>query len=298
MVSCVDPYFKNDYDDNTPTSGKLKIQYDEGLALHVLNQVYTFESQYHNAHVEVKETTENEAIEAMYKDSCRAIIISRPLSEKEMKQFASKQLVPKFSIVAYSGITFIANASLPLSSISYTALQKLLGQSDLLTDSLGNQITVQIILDKKNSSVIHYLSDSVLQGKKFAAHCAVLNSSKEAIEYVIEHKNAIACIDYAWLSDVDDPLYKNNKDLLKFLAVQKDTSKAIYPSQSSFKLKTYPLMRGVYVYRRTGEFTLAKGLESFIAGPKGQMTFLKQGLLPSVQQERNIHVNFEPVQSP
>jgi hypothetical protein len=43
--------------------------------------------------------------------------------------------------------------------------------------------------------------------------------------------------------------------------------------------------------RKTGEFTLAKGFESFVAGPKGQLTFLKQGLLPIRQAERNVTIN-------
>jgi hypothetical protein len=44
------------------------------------------------------------------------------------------------------------------------------------------------------------------------------------------------------------------------------------------------------VYRNTDDFSLAKGFETFVAGPKGQNTFLKQGLLPTHQQERNIKI--------
>jgi hypothetical protein len=47
--------------------------------------------------------------------------------------------------------------------------------------------------------------------------------------------------------------------------------------------------------RKTGEFSLAKGYESFVAGPKGQLTFLKQGLLPHRQSERQIKINLEPL---
>ena len=64
ITSCDTTYFKNDYVDNSPTSGKLKVYYDEGLRLHIENQVYTFESQYPGAKVEPIETTENEAVQA------------------------------------------------------------------------------------------------------------------------------------------------------------------------------------------------------------------------------------------
>jgi hypothetical protein len=51
----------------------------------------------------------------------------------------------------------------------------------------------------------------------------------------------------------------------------------------------------VYVIKKTGEFSLAKGFETFVAGPKGQITFLKQGLLPTKQQERIVEVKMEPM---
>ena len=293
LTSCTDPYFKDDYKDNSPTSGKLKVYYDEGLQLHIKNQAYTFETQYHDAHVELIETSENEAIEALYKDSCKAIFIARQLSEKENKMFQSANLTPFFSNVAVSGVAVITNISTPINKLRMQEVISLLGKSASLKDSSGNEIIVNVLFDKKNSGVMHYLLDSVLQQNSFATHCGVLGSTLETINYVAQNKNTIAFIDFAWLSDVDDPLYKSNKDKLKFLAVENKNNEFVYPSQNSFKLATYPFSRGVYFYRRASDFTLAKGFESFVAGPKGQMVFLKQGLLPTKQQERSIEVKFE-----
>ncbi len=101
--------------------------------------------------------------------------------------------------------------------------------------------------------------------------------------------------DYAWLSDVDDSITKYYSNKLKILGIELDKGKITYPSQSSFKLGVYPYTRKIYCYRKTGDFTLAKGFETFVAGPKGQMTFLKQGLLPFKQQERMIEVKFESI---
>jgi phosphate transport system substrate-binding protein len=295
--SCSNPYLKEGYTDNSPTSGKLKVYYDEGLASHLKNQVYTFETQYHDAHVELVETSENEAIEALYKDSCKAIFISRHLSEKENKMFESANLTPFFSNVAISGVAVITNISMPLNKLTMQEVLDLLGKSAELKDSLGNGLKVNVLFDKKNSGVMHYLLDSILQQKNFAAHCGVLGSTLETINFICQNKNTIAFIDFAWLSDVDDPLYKSNKDKLKFLGIENKNKEIVYPSQSTFKLATYPFSRGVYFYRRAGDFSLAKGFESFVAGPKGQMIFLKQGLLPTKQQERSIQVTFEPMKT-
>ena len=291
--SCTEPYFKNDYKDNSPTSGKLKVYYDEGMELHIKNQAYTFESQYHEAKVELIQTSENEAVEALFKDSCKAILISRPLSEKEQASFKSINLIPFFSTVAISGVALITNIETPLSQLTLEEITHLLSESNELKDTIGNELKVNVLFDKKNSGVMHYLLDSLLQKEHFASHCGVLGSTPETIQFVSENKNTIAFIDFAWLSDTDDLLYKKVKDKIKFLPVQNKKKEYVYPSQSAFKLCSYPFTRSVFIYRRSNDFSLAKGFESFVAGPKGQMTFLKQGLLPSKQQERMVKVNFE-----
>lgn len=293
LGSCSGP-FKNDYNDNSPTSGKLKVYYDEGLALHVKNQTATFESQYKNASVELFESSENEAVQALYNDSCEAIVISRLLTDKEKKAFDSKQYSPKYTAVAKSGIAIIANSSTDMNSLSYEQVIDVLSHPYMFKDSSGKEQTLTVLFDKNNSAVVHYMMDSVLKKKELSSNCSILNGTIESINYVAGHKNSIAFVDFAWLSDADDSIYKANSDKIKILSVSKPKSSSYeLPSQSSFKLETYPFIRTVYVMRKTGEFSLAKGFESFIAGPKGQLTFLKQGLLPTRQGERALHINME-----
>lgn len=293
FVSCSGDQ-KNDYVDNSPTSGKLKVYYDEGLALHVKNQAYTFEALYPKVQVDLVETSENEAVQALYTDSCEAIVISRLLTDKEKKAFASKGFNPKYSAVAKSGIALITNVQTPLKQMSYEALTALLSKASPAEDTLGNPLELKVLFDKNNSAVLHYMLDSVLHGTQLSANCNILSSSLESINYVAAHKNTVALIDFAWLSDVDDSIYKANQSRIRFLSASKAKQQTFeLPDQSSFKLGTYPFTRTVYVIRKTGDFTLAKGFESFVAGPKGQTTFLKQGLLPTRQQERAVHINME-----
>lgn len=294
LPSCSD-YFKNDYRDNSPTSGKLKVYYDEGLALHLRNQARTFESQYAHASIELHQTSENEAVQALYRDSCELIVISRNLSEQEKKVFASKSYSPAFSAIAKSGIAIITNIQTPINFLSFESVNDVLTGSAPLKDSSGMEIILRVLFDKNNSAVLHYMLDSVLQGKKLSPNSGILNSTPESINYVAKNKNTIAFIDFAWLSDVDDSLFKANKTLIKILGVSKEKSNRYeFPDQSSFKLNNYPFIRTIYAIRKTGDFTLAKGFESYLAGPKGQLTFLKQGLLPTRQSERKIQADTGP----
>jgi phosphate transport system substrate-binding protein len=296
LFSSCSNYFKNDYDDNSPTSGKLKVYYDAGLELHVKNQTFTFEALYPNASVTLFPSSENEAVQALFNDSCEDIVISRLLNDQEKRAFGSKSYSPKYSAVAKSGIALITNINTPIKQLTFENVLALLTQPFSIKDSAGNEIKLTVLFDKKNSSVLHYATDSLLKGKKLSASCNILNSSLESINYVAQNKNTIALVDFAWLSDVDDSIYKANKTKIKFIAVSKPRSTNFYyPDQSNFKLGNYPFTRTIYVIRKTGDFTLAKGFESFMAGPKGQLIFLKQGLLPARQGERAIQVKMGPI---
>jgi phosphate transport system substrate-binding protein len=298
FLSGCNNYFKNDYDDNSPTSGKLNVYYDEGLHLHVKNQAITFESQYKSAELKIFSVPEGDAVQALYSDSCEAIIISRLLNEKEKAAFASKNYTIVPTAVAKSGVALITNVNTPLQHLSFEQVVDLLTKPFVCMDSLSNETKLNVIFDKNNSSVLHYLMDSVLKGKPFSSNCTILNSTQESINYVAANKNTVAFIDFAWLSDVDDSITKANKDKIKFIPISKlKADQFEFPDQSSFKLGTYPFTRTVYVMKKTGEFSLAKGFETFVAGPKGQTIFLKQGLLPTKQQERSIEVKLEPTPS-
>jgi phosphate transport system substrate-binding protein len=206
---------------------------------------------------------------------------------------------PAFSKVAFTGVAFITNVKTKLNKLSYEDLLTALTNSLAIADSNKTNHTLSFVIDNKNSAVIHYLKDSVLKEKNLSNRCGALKNSLEVIEYVSKNPYSVGVIDFAWLSDVDDSLWKAHQTTIDFVGVSKPNS-TLYskPSQSSFKTGEYPFTRTLYIYRRTDDFSLAKGFETFVAGPKGQITFLKQGLLPFKQQERSVHVNMEPVAVP
>lgn len=296
VAGCSD-YFKNDYKDNSPTSGKLKVYYDVSFEPHIRNQVRTFMSQYPNTEIELYAATEQQAVQALYADSCELIIIGRDLSPEERKSFASKQYDPKYSKIATSGIALITSTSTPVTRISKEELVALLTANAPLRDTSGAALQLTVIFDQPNSSVTHYVRDSLLDKRAFSENCSSAGNTAETIGIVAQRKGIVGVIDFAWLSDMDDSTYKALQSRIRFLAIETGSPGAFArPSQSSFKLSTYPFLRHLHAIRKTGDFTLAKGFESYLAGPKGQLTFLKQGLLPARQSERNVNVKFEPIQ--
>ncbi len=278
---------------DTPTSGKVNLFFDEGLTLHINNQIYTFKSTYTNADITLRSSNERECIEALYNDSSKVIAISRPLTEKEMEQFKSKNIIPQTSTVAGDAIAFVVSKNFADSTISIPELIELLKGNDS-TFIKGQHINM--VFDNPNSGSTRQLKDSLIPTLSFGKNCKALNNTPELIKAISTNSLAIGVCDYAWLSDKDDNTTKEFLKTVKILAVSKKNNETAYmPDQSNIATKDYPICRTICIMRRSAEFSLGKGIETFIAGEKGQLMFLKQGLPPNRQEERLIEVDMTPL---
>ncbi|MHB8259642.1 MAG: PstS family phosphate ABC transporter substrate-binding protein [Bacteroidia bacterium] len=272
---------------NTPTSGELKVFCEEGMLLHIRNQAYTFEQIYHNAKIIVQYVNEKQAIEGLYTDSCKVIVISRALSTDEVKKFNSKNIYPTQICVAKSALAFVVPVGNTDSVISTDRIKKIIS---------GEDTAYNMVFDNDNSGTTRFLKDSLLQGKPFGKNCFAMKNSAELISYMGKNSHTIGVLDYAWLSDGDDSTTKVFLSAVKVLAVSAQGSKTAYmPDQSNIQTNEYPLCRHVYAIRRSAEFSLGTGFSLFVAGQKGQIMFLKQGLIPFVQPNRQIEVNTNPL---
>ena len=272
---------------NTPTSGELKVFCEEGMLLHIKNQAYTFEQIYHNSKINVQYVNEKQAIEGLYNDSCKVIVISRVLSKDELKKFEAKNIYPKQICVAKSALAFVVPLNSEDSVISTEKIKRI---------SSGEDTTYRVVFDNENSGTTRFLKDSLLQGKAFGKNCFALKNTAALIDFISNNKNAIGILDYAWLSDIDDSTSKAFLSKVKVLAVSSNGNKLAYmPDQSNIQTNDYPLCRRVYATRRSADFSLGAGFSLFVAGQKGQIMFLKQGLIPFVQPGRVVEINTEPL---
>lgn len=272
---------------NTPTSGELTVFCEEGMFLHLRNQAYTFEQIYHNTKINVHYVNEKQAIEGLYNDSCKVIVISRILSKNEVKKFNSMNLYPTQICIAKSALAFVVPITCIDSIISTEKIKKIIS---------GENNTYNVAIDNDNSGVARFLKDSMLLGKAFGKNCFALKNTNALVDYITKSKNTIGVLDYAWLSDQDDSTTKVFLSKVKVLAVSSNGNKNAYmPDQSNIQTNDYPLCRYVYAIRRSAEFSLGTGFSLFVAGQKGQIMFLKQGLIPFVQPNRAVEVNTEPL---
>jgi phosphate transport system substrate-binding protein len=238
-------------------------------------------------------TDEKTCIEALFNDSAKVIGISRMLSEDEIKKFKQKNISVNTSLVAQDAIAIIVNTNFSDSTISIQQLKQLLSGND---SNYVKDKHIHVVFDNQNSGSIRQLKDSILKKNNFGKNCSAVKNTPELITSISQNSLSIGICDFAWLSDKDDITTKAFLKTVKILAVsKKDFEKAYMPDQSNIATHDYPLLRNICIIRRSSEFTLGKGIETFIAGPVGQMMFLKQGLPPNRQEERLIEIDMSPL---
>jgi phosphate transport system substrate-binding protein len=278
---------------DSPTTGKINLFFDEGLTPHINNQISTFKTTYTYAEINLVSTDEKACIEALFNDSAKVIAISRQLSEEEIAKFKQKNISVNTSVVAKDGIAIIVNKNFNDSSISINQLKQLLSGNDSLYVK-GNHLN--IVFDNQNSGSIRQLKDSLLEKTAFGKNCTAVKTTPELIKSISQNTLSIGICDFAWFSDKDDLMTKEFLKTVKILAVsRKDNETGFMPDQTNIATNDYPLLRNICIIRRSSEFTLGKGIETFIAGPIGQIMFLKQGLPPHRQEERLIEVDMTPL---
>ena len=283
LLTACSPYFKNDTKDNSPTSGQLIVYCDPGLYELTYYLAYTFMAQYPAAQVTVIPQSNPIAVQNLLKDSCELIILNRSLSDQEQLQFKSKNEVPKQTHLAENALALVCSKKIQDSNLTSAELKALLAGN---TTKGFKMLQLPQNLSEF-SQLIGFLYNTqapkTLIGK-------FLPNTKSVLEAVAKDSTLLGLIDFAQCSDRDDTLYRSLKTKIKIMACN-----GILPSASTLKTQNYPLSLKVYSVRTTGDFTLAKGFEAFIAGPKGQWMFLKRGLLPARQQERSIQVNLQAI---
>lgn len=277
---------------NTPTSGVMNVFCEEGFTTEIKSQAYTFEKIYANAKLNVKFTSEKEAIEGLFYDSCKVIVISRELGAEETKKFNAANLFPKSTFIFKDAIALVVSADFADSVISTDQLKA------ILSGDTSAFPAASVVFDNTNSSSAAFLKDSLLAGKAFGKNCYAVKNTAELIDKIATAKNAIGIMDYAWLSDSDEPLTREYLKKVRTLAVARPGEKnAYYPDQSNIQTGDYPFTKKVYIMRRSADFSLGAGFITFVAGPKGQIMILKAGLAPWRQPERMIEVNMSPLGS-
>ena len=257
---------------------------DESLKPIVDQELYVYSALYKHDHPRVIYAPENNAVNMLFADSARVLLMSREMNAEENKVLTSKNLKPIVNCFAIDAIALIVNQASNDTTITVGDIKKMLA-GDTKTDR-------DIVFDNPNSGLVRYLKE--LSGiKEFKQkNIYSLKSNKEVIQYVSTHPNAIGITGFSWLNDPEKD-YEDAVNKVKIVSVKDDSkpsSRYFLPSQESLALKQYPLTRKLYILNFTGKLGMGMEFAAFIAGDRGQRIILKSGLLPFDIPGREVNI--------
>lgn len=268
----------------TILTGKIKVLVDESLAPIMREQLDVFKHSYINSDIELVELPEIKVVNALLSDTAEVAVLTRLLTEDELKFFETRGFKPRVVQFAVDAVALIGNVSQGDTTITVEEiLQVMRGQADA---------RFSLVFDNPNSGTLRYLKD--LAGVDALPETGVyaLNSQDEVIAYVHDHPSTIGVVGVNWMMQPDSTstrLINRVRSLaLKNLPGNPGDDDFYLPSQSNLALGVYAFSRPVYLINAEPRHGLGMGFAAFLSGDRGQRIVLKSGLMPDSLPPREI----------
>ena len=280
------------------TRGNIRIGVDDSYKLLLDTEIETFQSLYPKAVINPTFGAEGDLMDLLMKDSLRAIITSRELSDAEKEYFKSNKIFPKVTKLCVDGLAFIVNRQNPDSTFSYAQLKKIFTGNPLTWANVikgASSEELRVVFDNPASGNARYLRQ-LFKLDKLPTLCSAVNSNEEVVKYVEEHPWSIGVISSNWISDTADSVSGNFLKRIRVAGVSSENDPDAVlgftqPYQAYLADKSYPFRRDVFYINREIGTRLGTGFASFLAGDKGQRIILKSGLVPAYGVIRLVDVS-------
>lgn len=297
---------------NTSTSGTLVMACDASFENIMEEEIEVFEYIYPDAHILPYYVDENAAVDSLLNGHVKMIVTARPLTSDEDKYLRKgRELIPKSKKIAVDAIAVIVNPDNPIENLSVGELMEILTGKVTKWDELSPTMLgdIQVIFDHGGSSVVKYMTDSLMNGRKFPSNVYSAESIPGVFNAVKDRKNAIGLVGVSWIArdlktadmsaedkfktlEKDDTTTTDFVNDVKVLPIRRNNSLvAVKPYQAYIFDGTYPLFRSIYMTYTASNGTLAHGFFTFVTSFQGQKLMQTTGVLPATVSHRQVEVN-------
>lgn len=273
----------------TVRSGKVKIAVDETIAPIIASELKTFKNQSPDAHIEILNVNEIEAMKLFLADSVQLAIIPRKLTSEEDEYFKKVRQYPASTTpFAMDGLVFITHPENP--DTNFTKEQ--------IAEILRGETEKQVIFDQSNSSLLRFAKDSIAHGK-LSKKLTAAGSNLKVLDYISKNKQAIGVIGYNWISNTDDDSVKILRNSIRMVGIYNEEKSKYYNLNDDvmYRLvyKRYPYRRTIYIHNREPYVGLASGFTSFLAGKEGQTIAHRHNMIPVSGLTRLVEIKEENI---
>ncbi|MBQ1582728.1 MAG: substrate-binding domain-containing protein [Prevotella sp.] len=273
---------------DTRTSGEISFYADESFSPIIEELKKQFEFQFPNAKLNPIYSNENEGFKQIKDLKTCLFFTSRALKPSEVAYLKSKRQLPEVFPIAYDGLALIVNSSNNDTCMTVKDVKRIL--SGEVTN--WNQIVkgskrgeIEVVFDNKESATLHYVVDSLLDGKPInSPNIVASKTSKEVVDYVDQTPNAIGVIGSNWLNDRRDTTnttFKKNIHVMSISLTDEATPRNSWKPYQAYLLDgRYPFVRTIYAILVDPQRALPYSFANYVTNPKGQLIVFKSGLLP------------------
>jgi phosphate transport system substrate-binding protein len=258
-------------------SGTIHISVDESFKPIIDSQIRVFMSQFPDATIIPHYKAEAECLKDLLNDSIRMIIVTRGLSEEEVKSLKDTlRFAPSWGKIASDAISVIVNNKATDSLFTMGEIRS------LMNGTSGYKLN-PVLDGNAATSTVRFMIDSVLKGQPLSPEVTAAKTSQGVIDYVAGNEHAIGFIGVSWIGNPEDKqqLAFLSKVRVASIEARNDPDKFIKPYQANIATKRYPMVRGLYYIVKENYSGLGRGFTNFLKNEKGQLIFQRAYLVPS-----------------
>jgi phosphate transport system substrate-binding protein len=250
---------------------------DESFKPIIDSQIRVFMSQFPDATIIPHYKAEADCLRDLLNDSIRVVIVTRGLSEEEVKSLKDTLgFTPSWGKIASDAIAAIVNNKSEDSLFT-------MGEIRSLMNGTSGYKLHPVLDGNAATSTVRFMIDSVLKGKSLAQDVTAAKTSEEVIDYVSRNEGAIGFIGVSWIGNPEDEQQLGFLTKVKVASIEArdDPGKFIKPYQANIATKRYPMVRGLYYIVKENYSGLGRGFTNFLKNEKGQLIFQRAYLVPS-----------------
>lgn len=260
--------------EDTLSTGSVEISADETYRAVIEQQKNVFDSSFPNAKVTIHYKSEAACFKDYFEGNSRVILVTRDLTKDERLLAEQKKFYATSVGLAKDAVVVMLNNKNPDTLLNVHQLKA------ILTGKFNK--TYKVVFDNQASSLVRYMTDSLLQGQPLGANVYAAKSDSEVLDYVQKNEDAIG---FAGLANTVDPEDKGNTgnfiSSVRIVSLYNDTlNMYLKPYMAYLALKHYPLVRKLFYINKESYPGIGTGFANFLGNTQGQLIFAHAHLYP------------------
>lgn len=283
---------------DVPTAGTIKVGFEHGDSLMVVQWIEIFEMMYPKAHVVTQFGNYNELVNLWINDSLQGVFLHKEFNQDELNWLKEKKNATVNKIpLGKTSTAFVTQKNSDIDSLSLWDVRRILNGKTLI-DATKFYYTGRNSSDYQNVDTILTAlgfkknSEQSEMGRKMKSF-KVRTDEECLIKLEQSETPAIAMVSLNSIADSKDPTAIEHLKKLKVLKVENSDKEFHLPFQSQISAKQYPFIHTLFSYESQGYSGLIKGFVIYTNTQSGQALLQKSGLFPLNSAGRRIQIDVD-----